>query len=206
MANSHRVMKILTASILSGSVATIVLSIYAALVTGYHYGALTSFRTYNGILTGSAFILAIVLLAGFLTVHRVDASSQQILKSVRNVVQSETGWTVSNSRVKEAVGEVLQQAPNSPKAEWLRQTVEEYEDLQRFRRDMKHLLAAPVGLLSAIFAISAWALPATEAFLQGFYYVNTALLFFVTYGMVVAVASVIAAALVMLTARPATAP
>jgi hypothetical protein len=201
MVSSRKVMKILTACILGGSVATIVLSFYTALLTGYQYGPVTSFRTYNGILTGSAFVLAIVILAGMLTVHRIDASSQQVLRSVQEALQSETGWSVPDSNVMEAVEEMLEQTPNSPKAEWLKRSVNEFKELQQFRRDIKALVAAPVGLLSAIFAISAWALPATETFLQHLYYLNTTFLFFVTYGMVVAVASVIAAVLVMISAK-----
>jgi hypothetical protein len=197
-------MKILTACILGGSVATIVLSFYAAWTTGYQYGTLTSFRTYNGILTGSALILATVILAGILTVHRVDTSSRRILKSVKETIESETGWSVPDSMVIGAVEEAIKQTPNNPKAEWLRQSLKEYEELRQFRQDIKALTAAPVGLISAIFAISAWALPATETFLQNLHLLNTTFLFFVTYGMVVAVASVIAAVLVMITARTAT--
>lgn len=193
-------MKILTGCVLGGSVATILLSFYTAMVTGYRYGPVTSFQTYNGILTGSAFVLAIVILAGIMTVHRIDGASRQVLRSVQEALQSDAGWSVPDARVTEAVEEVLKHTPNSPKADWLRKSVQEYEELQNLRKDIKILVTAPVGLLSAIFAISAWALPATT-FLQNLYLLNTTFLFFVTYGMVVAVASVIAAVLVMLTAR-----
>ncbi len=204
MAKTRKVLRILTVCIWAASIATVALSFYTAQLTGYNYGPLNSFRTYNGVLTGSAFVLAIVVLAGLLTIHRVDASSQQLVRSMGDALGVDASLPVRVSEVEATVEEELRQTPNSPKGQWLRTAVEEYHGLQSFRRDMKTLLAAPVGLLSAIFAVSAWALPA-ETFLQNFYVLNTTLLFFVTYGMVVAVASVIAATLVMLSARTATA-
>ncbi|MCJ2519935.1 MAG: hypothetical protein LN412_03170 [Candidatus Thermoplasmatota archaeon] len=197
MPKNRRFLKIVTASIWAGSIATIALSFYTARATGYEYAPLTSFRTYNGILTGSAFALAIIMISGILTMHRVDASSQRLVKSMREALEPNY-LPVNVSQIQVAANEEFEQRPNSSKAQWLHQTLKEYHDLQIFRRDIKSLLAAPVGLLSAIFAISAWALPATEVFLQGSVYLNTTLLFFVTYGMVLAIASVIIAVLVML--------
>ncbi len=203
MAKSRRLLRIVTSVVWSASIATVALSLYTAHMTGYHYGSLVSFRTYNGILIGSAFVLAIVLLAGILTIHRIDAASQRLVKSMGEAVHTSSGLPVSVSELQTAVNEKVERTPNSAKAQGLQQALEEYRALQTLRRDMRSLMAAPVGLLSAIFAVSAWALPATEGFLQSFGLLNTTLVFFVSYGMVVAVVSAIAAALLMLSARRA---
>ncbi|MFQ6013456.1 MAG: hypothetical protein ACE5LS_07420 [Thermoplasmata archaeon] len=173
-------------------------------MTGYEYTPLASFRTYNGILTASVFALAMVILAGIVTMYRVDGASRRLVKSMAKTLEP-SGLPLKVAEIEAAVDWELKQAPNSAKAQRLDQALEEYHGLRRFRKGIKSLLAAPVGLLSAIFAISAWALPATEVFLQNFVYLNTALLFFVTYGMVIAIASVIVAVLAMLSSVEAAA-
>lgn len=198
MARSWNLLRLLTVVVWVASVATVGLSFYTAQVTGYQYGALTSFRTYNGILTGSAFVMAIVLLVGVLTLHRVDRTSRDLLQELRESVGS--GGSSSPDRLREAVREELAQTPNSVTRQDLEQSLEAYESAVTLRRDLRVLIAAPVGLLSAIFAVSAWALPATEVFLQSVPWLNTSLLFFVSYGMVVAAASALLVMWVLLAA------
>ncbi len=197
MAKSHKILRIVTAVVWAASIATVALSLYVAHATGYHYAPLQSFRTYNGILTGSAFVLAIVLLAGVLTIQRVDTTMERLFESMGEGLFVGSGRPADVSELQTAVNERVQQTSNTAQAQRLQQSLEEYTSLQSFRRNLKSLIAAPVGLLSAIFAVSAWALPA-ETFLQNLALLNTTLLFFVTYGMVVAIASAAAAALLML--------
>ncbi len=202
MVDFSRALRVLTVIIWAASAATIAVSFYAANVVDYHYLPGTSFNTYNSILTGSALVLALVILTGIVTLHRVDTSSQQVLGAIGESLDLEGVLPLKASVVQGAVERELREAPNSSKTEWLQRAFDEYSGLQRLRRDVKSLLAAPVGLLAAIFAISAWALPATEVFLNTLSVLNTTLLFFVTYGMVVAIVAVIAATLVLFSTRP----
>lgn len=204
MVDFSRGLRILTAIIWAASAATVVLSFYIATVVDYHYLPVTSFNTYNSILTGSALVLALIILAGIVTLHRVDTSTQQVLRSIGDGLDLQAVLPMEASMVQAAVEREARETPNSSKSQWLQRAFEEYQGLQRLRKDIKSLLAAPVGLLAAIFGISAWALPATEVFLNTFSVLNTTLMFFVTYGMVVAIASVIVAALVLLSTRPTT--
>ncbi len=204
MVDFSRGLRILTAIIWAASAAVVILSFYTANVVDYQYQPITSFNTYNSILTSSALVLAVIILAGIVTLQRVDTSSQQVLRSISEGLDLDAVLPVKASVVKATVEKELRETPNSSRTQWLRRAFEEYEGLQRLRKDVKSLLAAPAGLLAAIFGISAWALPATEVFLNTFSILNTTLLFIVTYGMVVAIASVIVAALVLFSARPAT--
>ncbi|MFQ5802852.1 MAG: hypothetical protein ACE5JQ_08175 [Candidatus Methylomirabilales bacterium] len=204
MSRNGGLLKIVAAAIWAASIAAVGLSFYSAQVTGYEYTPLASFRTYNGILTASVLALAMVILAGILTMHRVGNASRRLVKSMAETLEP-SGLPLKVVEIQAAVDRELKRAPNSAKAQRLDEALEEYHGLRKFRRDIKTLLAAPVGLLSAIFAISAWALPATEVFLQSFVYLNTALLFFVTYGMVIAIAAAIVAVLAMLSSGEAVA-
>lgn len=200
MANSHRIMRALAVSILAGSVATVILSFYAAVVTGYDYEPLSTFRTYNGVLLGSALVLVGVLVAGILTTSRVESTIRDVLGGLQDKVRREVNWPVPRSEVRRLAREFVEQGPDSPVKEEIAQDLQTVEALGTFRRDLRSLLAAPVGLLASIFAISAWALPA-ETFLRHAAVVNTTLLFFVTYGTIVAAAAVVATAVAMLSAR-----
>lgn len=203
MANTRRVMRALALSIVVASVVTVLLSFYTASETGYQYAPLTSFRTYNGVLVASALVLIGTVAAGLLTVLRTDASARSILRSVEAKLRREVDWPVSTQDVERLAREFVVQGPESAGTQAIREDMTVYDRLTQFRRDLRTLLAAPVGLLAAIFGISAWALPA-EVFLQNIHVVNTTLLFFVTYGLVVAVAAVVVAVSVMLSVRSAT--
>lgn len=197
MSQKSIVLRVMAFVVWGVSIATVVLSIYSANATGYNYDPVVSSRTYNGILVGSAFALAIIILASVLTIYRIDSDSQQLLRTV-SVALGMGAFPVRPEELDTILKEEVKWSPNSPRTQRVKRTLGEYWKLQDFRRNLRALVAAPVGLLSAIFAISSWALPA-ETFLRSVAVLNTTLLFFITYGMVVAVASVIIAALAMLT-------
>lgn len=202
MVDFSKGLRILTTLIWVAAAATVVLSFVVANVVDYQYHPITSFNTYNTVLTGSALVLALIILAGLVTLQRVDAASQRVLRSLGEGLGFEAGLPVPASVVQATVEKELRETPNSSQSDWLRRTHEEYEGLQTLRKDIRSLLAAPAGLLAAIFAISAWALPATEVFLNSLSVLNTTLLFFVTYGLVVAIAAFVVVALVLLSTRP----
>ncbi len=199
MANRWNLPKVMASVVWAASAATVVLSLITAQVTGYQYGALASFRTYNGILTGSAFVLAIVLLVGVLTLHRVDRAARDLLREMGQELGT-PALPSAPDRLREAVKKGLAQTPNLASEQDVERSLEAYESATRLRRDLRVLIAAPAGLLSAIFAVSAWALPATEGLLQNVPWLNTSLLFFVSYGMVVAAASALLVMWVLLSA------
>lgn len=205
MANRWNLPRIMAAIVWTASAAVVGLAFYTARITGYEYGALASFRAYNGILAGSAFVLAVVLLVGVLTFVRVDRTARALLRQMGEELG--TGALPSApDRLKGAVRAELAQTPNLATTQDLERSLKAYESAVRLRRDLRVLVAAPVGLLSAIFAVSAWALPATEGLLQSLPWLNTSLLFFVSYGMVVAAASALLVMWVLLSAdRRATA-
>ncbi|MFQ6012776.1 MAG: hypothetical protein ACE5LS_03930 [Thermoplasmata archaeon] len=193
-------MRALATTIVVGSVLTVVLSFYMASETGYEYTPLTSFRTYNGVLIGSALVLVGTLAAGLLTFLRVDGNARSVLLGVETKLRREVDWPVSTPDAERLAREFVTQGPETAATQAISEDLEVYDRLTQFRQDLRTLLAAPLGLLAAIFGISAWALPA-EVFLQNVHVVNTTLLFFVTYGLVVAVAAVVAVVSVMLSAR-----
>ena len=200
MVNIRRVMRVLAATIIGGSILTVVLSFYMASETGFEYAPLVSFRTYNGVLVGSALVLVGTLAAGLLTLMRVDNSTRSVLLGVETKLRREVDWPVSTQDAKRLAREFVTQGPETAATVAISKDLEAHDQLAQFRQDLRILLIAPLGLLAAIFGISAWALPA-EVFLQNLQLVNTTLLFFVTYGLVVAVAAVVAVVAVMLSAR-----
>ncbi len=200
MAKSRKILRMVTAVVWGASIATVALSLYTA-QAGYQWGPLAYLRTYNAILAGSAVVLATVIMVGLLTVRGVNRTSRQIVESMVETLGVDSSLPVNLTEVEIAVKEELQTV-NSPKAQELQQTLQKHKDLQTFRRDIRSLLAAPVGLLSVIFAISAaWAVPATGTLLETFSFLNTTLLFFVAYGMAVAVASIVAGAVALRSSR-----
>lgn len=203
MVNIRRVMRVLAATIVAGSVLTVVLSFYMASETGFEYAPLVSFRTYNGVLVGSALVLVGTLAAGLLTLLRVDNSTRSALLGVETKLRREVDWPVSTQDAKRLAREFVTEGPETAATVAISKDLEVHDQLAQFRQDLRILLIAPLGLLAAIFGISAWALPA-EVFLQNLHVVNTTLLFFVTYGLVVAVAAVVAVVAVMLSARAVT--
>jgi hypothetical protein len=200
MVNIRRVMRALAMTIVVGSVLTVVLSLYVASQTGYEYAPLVSFRTYNGVLVGSALVLIGTLAAGLLTLLRVDNDARSVRLAVETKLRREVDWPVSTQDADRLAREFVNQGPETAATQAISEDLQVYDRLTRFRQDLRTLLAAPLGLLAAIFAISAWALPA-EAFLQNLQTVNTTLLFFVSYGLVVAVAAVVAVVSVLLSTR-----
>ncbi|MFQ5553250.1 MAG: hypothetical protein ACE5EW_05990 [Thermoplasmata archaeon] len=200
MANIRRVMRALAVSIVVGSLLTVVLSFYVASETGYAYAPLVSFRTYNGVLVASALVLVGTLGAGLLTLLRVDNHARSVLLGVETKLRREVDWPVSNQDAERLAREFVTQGPETAATQAISKDLKVYDKLTRFRQDLRTLLAAPLGLLAAIFGISAWALPA-EVFLQNVHVVNTTLLFFVSYGLVVAVAAVVAVVSVLLSTR-----
>lgn len=200
MIASHRVLRILALTILAASVATVGLSFYAAHVTGYDYAPLNTFRTYTGVLYGSALVMVGVLLGGVLTVTRVDSAAREILGSLRDRLRQELNWPVPRSQVRRLAREYVDHGGEGLARDEVGQELAEYEALVAYARNLRSLLAAPVGLLAAIFAIASWALPA-ETFLHNVPVLNTTLVFFVTYGTVVAAAAVLVTAVVMLSVR-----
>ncbi|MFQ5919946.1 MAG: hypothetical protein ACE5I4_07900, partial [Thermoplasmata archaeon] len=200
MVNIRRVMRALAWTIVAGSILTVVLSFYMASQTGYEYAPLVSFRTYNGVLVGSALVLVGTLAAGLLTLLRVDNNARSVLLGVETKLRREVDWPVSTQDAKRLAREFVTQGPETAATVAISEDLKVHDQLTRFRQDLRTLLVAPLGLLAAIFGISAWALPA-EVFLQNLHMVNTTLLFFVTYGLVVAVAAVVAVVAVMLSTR-----
>ncbi|MDX1534820.1 MAG: hypothetical protein R3291_04300 [Thermoplasmata archaeon] len=200
MVNIRRVMRALAATILAASVLTVALSFYMASQTGYEYAPLASFRTYNGVLVGSALVLIGTLAAGLLTLLRVDNNARSVLLGVETKLRREVDWPVSTQDAKRLAREFVTQGPETAATVAISEDLKVHDQLTQFRQDLRTLLVAPLGLLAAIFGISAWALPA-EVFLQNLHLVNTTLLFFVTYGLVVAVAAVVAVVAVMLSTR-----
>ncbi len=193
-------MRALATTIVVGSIITVVLSFYMASQTGYEYAPLVSFRTYNSVLVGSALVLIGTLAAGLLTMLRVDAQGRSVLLGVETKLRREVEWPVSTRDAERLAREFVTQGPESAATVAISEDLKVYDQLTRFRTGLRTLLAAPLGLLAAIFGISAWALPA-EVFLQNLPLVNTTLLFFVSYGLVVAVAAVVAVVAVMLSTR-----
>ncbi|MCJ2555155.1 MAG: hypothetical protein LN410_03015, partial [Candidatus Thermoplasmatota archaeon] len=179
---------------------TVVLSFYMASQTGYEYAPLVSFRTYNSVLVGSALVLIGTLTAGLLTLLRVDAQGRSVLLGVETKLRREVEWPVSTRDAERLAREFVTQGPESAATVAISEDLKVHDQLTLFRTGLRTLLAAPLGLLAAIFGISAWALPA-EVFLQNLPLVNTTLLFFVSYGLVVAVAAVVAVVAVMLSTR-----
>ncbi len=200
MVSIRRVMRALAATIVIGSILTVVLSFYMASQTGYEYAPLVSFRTYNGILVGSALVLIGTLTAGLLTMLRVDTQARSVLLGVETKLRREVEWPVSTRDAERLAREFVTQGPESAATVAISEDLKVHDQLTLFRTGLRTLLAAPLGLLAAIFGISAWALPA-EVFLQNLPLVNTTLLFFVSYGLVVAVAAVVAVVAVMLSTR-----
>jgi hypothetical protein len=200
MTNIRRIMRALATTIVVGSILTVVLSFYMASQTGYEYAPLVSFRTYNGVLVGSALVLIGTLTAGLLTLLRVDTQARSVLLSVETKLRREVDWPVSTRDAERLAREFVTQGPETAATVAVSEDLKVHDQLTRFRTDLRTLLVAPLGLLAAIFGISAWALPA-EAFLQNLPLVNTTLLFFVSYGLVVAVAAVVAVVAVMLSTR-----
>ncbi len=193
-------MRALAATIVIGSILTVVLSFYMASQTGYEYAPLVSFRTYNGILVGSALVLIGTLTAGLLTMLRVDTQARSVLLGVETKLRREVEWPVSTRDAERLAREFVTQGPESAATVAISEDLKVHDQLTLFRTGLRTLLAAPLGLLAAIFGISAWALPA-EVFLQNLPLVNTTLLLFVSYGLVVAVAAVVAVIAVMLSTR-----
>ncbi len=193
-------MRALATTIVVGSIITVVLSFYMASQTGYEYAPLVSFRTYNSVLVGSALVLIGTLTAGLLTMLRVDAQGRSVLLGVETKLRREVDWPVSTRDAERLAREFVTQGPESAATVAISEDLKVHDQLSRFRTGLRTLLAAPLGLLAAIFGISAWALPA-EVFLQNLPLVNTTLLFFVSYGLVVAVAAVVAVVAVMLSTR-----
>ncbi len=200
MVSIRRVMRALAATIVIGSILTVVLSFYMASQTGYEYAPLVSFRTYNGILVGSALVLIGTLTAGLLTMLRVDTQARSVLLGVETKLRREVEWPVSTRDAERLAREFVTQGPESAATVAISEDLKVHDQLTLFRTGLRTLLAAPLGLLAAIFGISAWALPA-EVFLQNLPLVNTTLLLFVSYGLVVAVAAVVAVIAVMLSTR-----
>ncbi|MEE9174441.1 MAG: hypothetical protein V3U30_05645 [Thermoplasmata archaeon] len=200
MASIRRVMRALATTIVVGSILTVVLSFYMASQTGYEYAPLVSFRTYNSVLVGSALVLIGTLTAGLLTMLRVDAQGRSVLLGVETKLRREVDWPVSTRDAERLAREFVTQGPETAATVAISEDLKVHDQLIRFRTGLRTLLAAPLGLLAAIFGISAWALPA-EVFLQNLPLVNTTLLFFVSYGLVVAVAAVVAVVAVMLSTR-----
>jgi hypothetical protein len=200
MVNIRRVMRTLAWTIIAGSILTVVLSFYMASQTGYEYAPLVSFRTYNGVLVGSALVLVGTLAAGLLTLMRVDNNARSVLLGVETKLRREVDWPVSTQDAKRLAREFVTQGPETAATVAISEDLKVHDQLTRFRQDLRTLLVVPLGLLAAIFGISAWALPA-EVFLQNLHLVNTTLLFFVTYGLVVAVAAVVAVVAIMLSTR-----
>ncbi len=193
-------MRALATTIVVGSILTVVLSFYMASQTGYEYAPLVSFRTYNSVLVGSALVLIGTLTAGLLTMLRVDAQGRSVLLGVETKLRREVDWPVSTRDAERLAREFVTQGPETAATVAISEDLKVHDQLIRFRTGLRTLLAAPLGLLAAIFGISAWALPA-EVFLQNLPLVNTTLLFFVSYGLVVAVAAVVAVVAVMLSTR-----
>lgn len=200
MVSIRRVMRALATTIVVGSILTVVLSFYMASQTGYEYAPLVSFRTYNGVLVGSALVLIGTLTAGLLTLLRVDTQARSVLLGVETKLRREVDWPVSTRDAERLAREFVTQGPETAATVALSEDLKVHDQLTRFRAGLRTLLVAPLGLLAAIFGISAWALPA-EVFLQNLPLVNTTLLFFVSYGLVVAVAAVVAVVAVMLSTR-----
>ncbi len=200
MVSIRRVMRALATTIVAGSILTVVLSFYMASQTGYEFAPLVSFRTYNGVLVGSALVLLGTLTAGLLTLLRVDAQGRSLLLGVETKLRREVDWPVSTRDAERLAREFVTQGPETAATVAIGEDLKVHDQLTRFRTGLRTLLAAPLGLLAAIFGISAWALPA-EVFLQNLPLVNATLLFFVSYGLVVAVAAVVAVVAVMLSTR-----
>ncbi len=205
MVSIRRVMRVLATTIVVGSILTVVLSFYMASQTGYEYAPLLSFRTYNGVLVGSALVLIGTLTAGLLTLLRVDAQGRSVLLGVETKLRREVDWPVSTRDAERLAREFVTQGPETAATVAISEDLKVHDQLIRFRTGLRTLLAAPLGLLAAIFGISAWALPA-EVFLQNLPLVNTTLLFFVSYGLVVAVAAVVAVVAGMLSTRADASP
>ena len=194
----EKALKISFVVLLAALAAIFPLSVAAAFATGFDYGQLATQSAYPTLAKGLAPVLGAAVLGLILSAHsrrsKIDAIERSLLRFLESRGLPSQEWDEDLEEVLRSRADLGQYGRHG---EEIQRALSARNELQRAKAWAARLLALPVLGLTLIVGLSLWAVPASEGFLLHQDALNTTLLFFTSYGTVVAMASLVAAFLLV---------
>ena len=185
--------------LLAALAATFPLSAAAAVVSGYEYGRVTTQAAYPALVKGLAPVLGAAVLGLILTAHSLRTRIDGIERAILRFLEGHGEWAIRewDEDLEQALRSGANPGKYGPQGEEVQEALRARNGLQRSKAWAVRLFALPVLGLSLIVGLALWAVPASEVFLLYQVTLNTTLLFFTSYGTLVAMASLLAAFLLV---------
>lgn len=197
---NERALRIAFFPLVAGLAAVVALSVLMAMSTGYTYGYEIRSWTYPSVAKGLGAVLGAAILAVLILSHSLKSKEERIEQGLLRWMDLNTdylprGW---DQEVESVLEEGVEVGNFGADGFQVQEALEDRRAIRRLRSLLVRLMAVPISASTVIVAVSIWAVPAVGAFLQTQAFLNTTLIFLVSYGSLVAVGSFIAGLLLSL--------
>lgn len=184
---------------LAALLALLGMSAYFAYTTGYSYGPTIRLGTYTAIAKGLGGVLGAALLAVIIVSLSLRMKQSGLEQALLRWLERNGEWAgrqydeVMEMNLRQRIGSV-----DSQEAIQVENALRERTLTEKLRKYATRLLAVPVVALAILVGISLWSVLASGAFLDNFPLLNTAFIFLVSYGTVLALTTLVAALVIVL--------
>lgn len=184
---------------LAALLALLGMSAYFAYTTGYSYGPTIRLGMYTAIAKGLGGVLGAALLAVIIVSLSLRMKQSGLEQALLRWLERNGEWAgrqydeVMEMNLRQRIGSV-----DSQEAIQVENALRERTLTEKLRKYATRLLAVPVVALAILVGISLWSVLASGAFLDNFPLLNTAFIFLVSYGTVLALTTLVAALVIVL--------